>query len=175
MGFRKSFIFFLLFWLASVQLVAQTKVRGTVTDADTGEPLPFVNVSVKGTSVGVITDMEGAYFIETKVKADSIVFSYVGYHKEAFAVQENRFQEINIGMYSLSLQLEEVVILPGENPAHVLLRKIDENRSRNNPDRFETYQYEVYNKMEIDLSNIDDNFKESRLFNQFQFVFDYID
>ncbi|MFO7863311.1 MAG: DUF5686 family protein, partial [Salinivirgaceae bacterium] len=138
-------------------------------------PLPFVNVSIKGTSVGVITDMEGKYFIETKVKADSVVFSYVGYHKEVFEIQQNRYQEVNTTMAPLSLQLEEVVILPGENPAHVLLRKIDQNRSRNNPDRFETYQYEVYNKMEIDLSNVDDNFKESRLFNQFQFVFDYVD
>ncbi len=171
---------FLVIWsLITLLFIAgafgQTKVRGLVKDAETGEPLPFVNVSYKGTTVGVITDFNGKYFLETKKPVDSLVFSYVGYQREAYSVQPNTFQIINTSLQSSSVQLAEVVVLPGENPAHVLLRKIDNNRERNNIERYKTYSYEVYNKMEIDISNVDENFKKNRLFNQFQFVFDYVD
>ena len=47
---------------ASANLSAQTKVRGTVTDAETGEPLPFANVVFPGTTVGTITDPDGNYY-----------------------------------------------------------------------------------------------------------------
>lgn len=171
----KHLTLLLLIVLFSISLFSQTKVRGVVKDIETGEPLPFVNVSFKGTTVGVITDFKGQYFIQTKQPVDSLVFSYVGYDQEKYRVQRNSFQTINTSMSPSSVQLQEIVVLPGENPAHVLLRKIDENRNRNNIERYETYSYEVYNKMEIDLSNVDENFQDNRLFNQFQFVFDYVD
>ncbi|PLX15103.1 MAG: hypothetical protein C0599_17385 [Salinivirgaceae bacterium] len=158
-----------------MSLFSQTKVRGVVKDLNSGEPLPFVNVSFKGTTVGVITDFNGKYFIQTKQPVDSLIFSYVGYDKESYKVQKNSFQIINTSLNPSSVQLQEIVVLPGENPAHKFLRKIDANRNRNNIERYETYSYEVYNKMEIDLSNIDEKFKKNVLFNQFQFVFDYVD
>jgi len=171
----KQFIPFLLLILLSMSLFSQTKVRGVVKDLNSGEPLPFVNVSFKGTTVGVITDFNGKYFIQTKQPVDSLIFSYVGYDKESYKVQKNSFQIINTSLNPSSVQLQEIVVLPGENPAHKFLRKIDANRNRNNIERYETYSYEVYNKMEIDLSNIDEKFKKNVLFNQFQFVFDYVD
>jgi hypothetical protein len=171
----KHFTALILLLIFTLTSFAQTKVRGVVKDMDTGEPLPFVNVSFKGTTVGVITDFNGKYFIQTKQPIDSIIFSYVGYNKESYKIQQNSFQIINTSLKASSVQLQEIVVLPGENPAHVLLRKIDKNRNRNNIERYDTYSYEVYNKMEIDISNIDEKFKDNRLFNQFQFVFDYVD
>ncbi|ALO15120.1 TonB-linked outer membrane protein, SusC/RagA family [Salinivirga cyanobacteriivorans] len=168
-------ILFILVLLFFQNATGQTKVRGMVKDAETGEPLPFVNVSFKGTTVGVITDFNGKYFLETKKPVDSVVFSYVGYQRESFSIQSNTFQIINTSLQPSSVQLQEVVVVPGENPAHVLLRKIDKNRKRNNIERYDTYSYEVYNKMEIDISNVDENFRKNRLFKQFQFVFDYVD
>lgn len=175
MQIARIFFVFLLVFCAVYTTSAQTKIRGVVVDSETSEPLPFVNVSFKGTTIGVITDFNGKFFIETKNPSDSLEFSYVGYEKHTYPVQKGRFQIINTQMAPLSFTLQEIVVVPGENPAHVLLRKIIENKDRNNVERYETYKYEVYNKMEIDLSNIDENFKDNRLFNQFQFIFDYID
>ncbi|HKK59116.1 MAG TPA: DUF5686 family protein [Salinivirga sp.] len=172
---KSLIILFILALLFFQNATGQTKVRGMVKDAETGEPLPFVNVSFKETTVGVITDFNGKYFLETKKTVDSVVFSYVGYQRESFSVQPNTFQIINTSLQPSSVQLQEVVVVPGENPAHVLLRKIDKNRKRNNIERYDTYSYEVYNKMEIDISNVDENFRKNRLFKQFQFVFDYVD
>jgi len=172
---KSLIILFILALLFFQNATGQTKVRGMVKDAETGEPLPFVNVSFKETTVGVITDFNGKYFLETKKTVDSVVFSYVGYQRESFSIQSNTFQIINTSLQPSSVQLQEVVVVPGENPAHVLLRKIDKNRKRNNIERYDTYSYEVYNKMEIDISNVDENFRKNRLFKQFQFVFDYVD
>ncbi|TYP99643.1 outer membrane receptor protein involved in Fe transport [Tenacibaculum adriaticum] len=55
-------------------------VTGTVTDKEmSGEPLPFANVFIKGTSIGGTTDMDGKYTISVPAGNHTIVFSFVGY------------------------------------------------------------------------------------------------
>ena len=54
------------------------RVTGTVTDADTGEPLIGVSVAIQGTTRGVITDLDGLYTLETRGDA-VLVFGYLGY------------------------------------------------------------------------------------------------
>ena len=54
----------------------QIEVRGTVTDAQTGEPLPGVNIVVEGTTTGTTTDMDGNYSFEVPSDA-TLVFSFV--------------------------------------------------------------------------------------------------
>ncbi len=59
---KKIWLVFVLFCLACVLAPAQTtRVRGTVTDAETGEPIPFVGVYFDGTTIGISTDLEGHY------------------------------------------------------------------------------------------------------------------
>lgn len=62
----------------------QKTIKGTVVDA-TGEPLIGVNVSVKGTTIGIITDIDGNYTLEVPSKS-TIVFSYIGYQTQEVAV-----------------------------------------------------------------------------------------
>jgi TonB-linked SusC/RagA family outer membrane protein len=57
----------------------QIKITGTVTDAQTGEPLPGVNIIVEGTTIGVTSDIEGKFTIDLPNAEASLVFSYVGY------------------------------------------------------------------------------------------------
>lgn len=68
----------LLFVLCTTVVFAQQKpIKGTVVDA-TGEPLIGVNVSVKGTTIGTITDVDGKYSLEVPAKG-TLVFSFIGY------------------------------------------------------------------------------------------------
>ncbi|MCK5078772.1 MAG: carboxypeptidase-like regulatory domain-containing protein, partial [Bacteroidales bacterium] len=63
-----------------MQVNAQvTKIMGTVTNAVTGEPIPFVNIFFEGTTIGATSDFEGEYAIETFSPGDSLTASYVGY------------------------------------------------------------------------------------------------
>ena len=68
-----------MFSLASAAYAQSTMLRGKVTDASTGEPLIGVNIIVKGTVNGTITDMDGDYSINLQDEGATLVFSSVGY------------------------------------------------------------------------------------------------
>lgn len=158
--------------LASGQL---TKIMGSVTDSATAQPLPFVNIVFKGTSIGVTTDFEGNYSFETKTPGDSLIASFIGYKKQIKPVEKGKFQYIDFVLASEKFELETVVITAGENPAEILLKKIIENKKRNDPDQYDAYEYEAYNKIQIDVNNISEKFKKRRIFRQFDFIFDNVD
>jgi len=152
-----------------------TKIMGTVKDSITGEPLPFVNIAFKGKNIGTTTDFNGNYMIETRYAGDTLVASYVGYHASERFVVRNQFQTINFALFQTNIELSEVVILPGENPAHGILRNIIANKHKHNKEKFDAYEYEVYSKIQFDINNIDEKFMERRVFRPFKFVFDNID
>lgn len=159
-----------------MQLSAQvTRIRGTVVDDESGEPMPFVNVAVKGTQIGTITSVDGTFFIETRMRVDTLEVSYLGYRPFETALKNGAYQELNIRLEPDNIVMDEIVVHPGENPAFRILREINDNKARNNPMRQELYTYEVYNKMELDVNNITDEYRNQKIFKQFQFVFDYVD
>jgi TonB-linked SusC/RagA family outer membrane protein len=87
----------------------ETKVvTGTVTDANTNEPLPGVSIQVKGTTSGASTDIDGKYSINVK-PTDVLIFSYVGYLNEE--VQVGNQTEINMQLVLDIIGLEEVVVI----------------------------------------------------------------
>lgn len=173
--FYTIIIFFLLIINPFVSHAQVTKIRGKVIDSDTKENLPFVNISFKNSSIGTITNTDGEFFIETRTPTDSIFISYVGYYSQTFAIQKNKYQEFQISLSQKITELDEIVILPTENPAHIILRKIIANKHIHNPKKLDSYSYELYNKVEIDINNVDDEFKRNRLFREFQFIFEYVD
>jgi TonB-linked SusC/RagA family outer membrane protein len=84
------------------------KISGTVTD-QSGEPLPGVNVVVKGTSIGIITDVDGKYHITVSNSAAVLQFSFVGYITQEVAV--NGQVLINVILAEDMQQLEGVVVM----------------------------------------------------------------
>lgn len=91
------------FW----SMAQQTFVSGKVIDDMTQEPLPGVNVSLKGTTQGTITDIEGNYRVEAS-SDDVLVFSYIGYLPEE--VQVGAQTTINVSLIEDILSLGEVVV-----------------------------------------------------------------
>jgi TonB-linked SusC/RagA family outer membrane protein len=88
---------------------AQTKtVKGTVKDTS-GEPLIGVNVLVKGTTNGVITDIDGNYTVLNVKNSDALVFSYVGYIDEEARIGAHN--TIDITLREDATALEEVVVV----------------------------------------------------------------
>ncbi len=81
-------------------------VRGTVKDSN-GEPLIGVNVLVKGSITGVITDLNGSFSLKAK-KGEVLVISYTGYTSLEIKVQDN--QHLNITLKEYLTELGEVVV-----------------------------------------------------------------
>ncbi len=166
----------LLFVCLPLYLLAQkTIVRGKVTDAETGETLPFVNLVFKDSKVGTSSDLDGNFYLETYYPTDSLVASFIGYTPLSQRVREDKDQTINFQMKTGGVALEEVVIKYQGNPAHPILARVKRNKAANNREKFDSYSYEVYNKVEFDLNNITEEFKNKKLFKNFQFIFDYTD
>lgn len=166
---------FLFSGFSQVVFAQSTKIRGRIIDSKTKQPLPFVNIAFKGTTIGTTSDFDGVYFLETRTPSDSLHISFVGYKEQVFKIQKANFQTLNVELESEAFNLQEITVIPGENPAHILLRKIIAKKEKNNPARFDSYEYESYTKMEMDLNNIKDDFREKKIMKQFQFVFDYVD
>lgn len=175
-NYKLSFALFIIIFLQSTILTAQnTKIRGKITDKETKEAIPFVNVLLQGTTAGTVTDFNGDYFIETKAVADSVVFSCLGYNSVTLPIVKHSFQTINIELDLQDVQLNEVIVLPGENPAHVLLKKVIAKKEVNNPKNVSSYSFECYNKLQFDINNFDERYRKNKLMNKLQFVFDYVD
>lgn len=161
--------------LSNFTIAQVTKIRGKVVDAETKEPIPFVNVAFNQSTIGTSTDFNGDYFLETNAASDTLLFSSVGYTTVRRPVNRGHFQTIDLELQSSSFDLGEIEIIAGENPAIILLNKIIENKENNDPDNIDVYECEVYSKIEIDVNNIDDEFRNQKALKQLQFVFDYVD
>ena len=152
-----------------------TKVSGKVRDVLTNEPLPFASVIFKGTTIGASTDMSGNYSIEISKKADSILVQALGYISVTMPVQHGKTQVINFSLQLKQFELQAVEIVSGENPADIIIRNVIDNRDNNNRENISAYQYEVYNKLEFDISNISEKFMKKKVFKPIAFVFKNID
>ncbi|MDF1546899.1 MAG: TonB-dependent receptor [Bacteroidales bacterium] len=106
---RKLVIFFSVICLFFSQMANSQTVTGIVTGADDAQPIPGVNISVKGTSLGTITDFNGHYTIETSNESAVLVFSFVGYKTIEKAVGSQT--KIDVILETDSKGLEEVVVV----------------------------------------------------------------
>ncbi|WP_197739885.1 SusC/RagA family TonB-linked outer membrane protein [Pedobacter sp. BS3] len=89
----------------------QLQISGTVTDNKTGEPLPGVSVTIKGTNTGTSTDKDGRYSLTiTNVSDDAVlIFSYIGY--KILEVPVNNRGQINVMLEADQKALNEVVVV----------------------------------------------------------------
>ena len=95
--------------LITVHSYAQNRnISGTVTDASDSGPIPGVNVKLKGTSVGVSTDVNGKYTLPAK-KGDILVFSAISYASQEIRVGD--VSTVNVQLKSAVANLEEVVVI----------------------------------------------------------------
>ncbi len=104
----KKSILFLLAALCSTYMLAQTKVTGTVTSADDGQPIPFCNLQVKGTSTGEYTDENGKYSII--VPQDGVlIFSTIGFVAQEIPVSGRAV--INVALKTDAIALDETIVV----------------------------------------------------------------
>src|SRR5699024_9316602 len=75
---------------------AQSTVSGTVTESETGNTLPGVNILVKNTTVGTTTDSGGNYSLTVPSPKDTLVFSYIGYATQEIAVNGRSTINVNL-------------------------------------------------------------------------------
>jgi TonB-linked SusC/RagA family outer membrane protein len=92
-----------------LNLIQQGIVTGKITDATTGEAMPGVNIQVKGTSLGTITNNSGEYSISVPDLNATLVFSFIGYRSQEVFLGGRTI--LNIALENEMLGLDEVVVI----------------------------------------------------------------
>jgi TonB-dependent starch-binding outer membrane protein SusC len=87
----------------------QITVAGMITDASTGEPLPGVNIIIRGTSTGVVSGINGEFQIDVASSNDILEFSYVGYAPQQRSVGDQR--TINVQLARDLTALDEIQVI----------------------------------------------------------------
>lgn len=134
-----------------------------IQDESSKEPIPFVKVFPNHGNP-FHADLDGAFQVDSTVV--SVGLKYLGYEDTVIALDE--IMEGIILFAPRTQLIEEVVVTPGENPAHRIIEKAIENRKKNHPLSDDAFSYKSYSKFIFDinreaLDNIPENTKDSSL------------
>lgn len=175
----KRLLFLIVLCLGVVKLSAQ--ISGVVTDSETGDPIPYLNVYYDGKGVGTITDIDGKYSIAAHAGWNKLTFSMVGYGTEVRDVSA-KTKTLNVKMKP-DLVLDEVVVKPKKekysrknNPAVEMMKKVIAAKKLNDLGVNDFYHYNKYQKITFSLNNITtDSLRESNLFKKYPFFRDQVE
>ena len=110
---------FLGFFVLSVS-AQPFEITGIITDSETKEPLPFVNIVINNSNHGGISDINGKFSLKSNSEIYFLRVSYVGYFSDTILLNKGQ-TFVELEMRKNAVELNEVVILPGENPAHRII------------------------------------------------------
>ena len=190
---KKYFIQFLLSFTIyhlpfTIVFAQQQSISGKIIDKKTKEPLAFVTILANNNLQGSISDIDGKFFITNSNKITLLRFSYVGYEQLSITITDSIFNLKNliISLTKKSIQLKEVVIESGENPAHRIIKLVTENKDKNNPEKIKSFSYTSYNKFIVtpkidtalnvkknitDSLNLDTNYRNASKIAEKQHIF----
>ncbi|AXT55304.1 DUF3520 domain-containing protein [Aquimarina sp. AD1] len=100
--------FMLLLFTVGITMGQELTITGTVTDTSNNDPIPGVNITIKGTNKGAQTDFDGRYSIQTNI-GNILTFSFIGYETEEVKIKQDS-SIVNVAMSISPAQLEEVVV-----------------------------------------------------------------
>lgn len=170
MGFP---VFCIVFTLATTVSAQSFKnISGKITDAETGEPLPYVTVFVKlpdHATKAISTDFSGLYhLIIPHPLTDSIYASYVGYLPAKKILPKAHTVTIDFQMKADNQLLNMVTVTPKSyiNPAWPIMEKVVKHKDENNLENLKSYQYESYGRLILSVTNISDKMKQRKVMKQ---------
>ncbi len=100
-------------------MFGQTSITGTVTDSNTGEALPGVNIRVVGTSIGNSTDFDGKFSLNVGEDTPfNIEFTFVGYQTQIIEIDADK-EELEIALVENATSLDEVVVSASRTPESI--------------------------------------------------------
>jgi hypothetical protein len=144
----KILLFLILLVACGLRLEAQPayRISGKVIDAETREPLAFVNIVQTGTKTGISTDIDGKFVLQSSRPIDAIMLTYVGYFPLQYSIPYGEGENLKISLQRKTIDLNEVIILPTINPAHRIIDSVLANRYQNDPEQLKSFSYTSYEK-----------------------------
>ncbi|MBR1785934.1 MAG: carboxypeptidase-like regulatory domain-containing protein [Paludibacteraceae bacterium] len=136
-------------------LFSETIVVGTVIDAFSGSPIESANVYFKNSNTGCATNSEGVFMVRCELqKKSKLIVSAVGYKKETFIIEPGQQVGIQVELTEEPIPIAEIIVNDDENPALPLLRKVRENRIKNDITLRQEMRYLLNENKELYVSEI---------------------
>lgn len=150
----KALLIICKLFLLSIALNAQSYViKGQVADVRSNEKMAFVNIVVNEGRFGGTTDIDGKFSITSREPVHKLKLSFVGYNSlEITPPYGTDF--LSLVMEPQIHHLSEVVVHPGENPAHRIINLALKFADSNDPQKMTAYRYMAYDKL---LFTVDTN------------------
>ncbi|NDW09768.1 DUF5686 and carboxypeptidase-like regulatory domain-containing protein [Dysgonomonas sp. 520] len=152
----------LLLVIQSYSFSQTTTVQGVVKDSITGNIIEFAIVRFDDSAVGNISDEKGKFKISNNSKKNQVVVSLMGYKTWTKTVPIGKTTTLEVLLQPSEYQLDEVVIRPGKekyskknNPAVELIKKVIENKERNNIRNQDYYQTDEYDRLIFAFNKVD--------------------
>ncbi len=136
----------LLFLTLSFQVSAQKPVSFSLADFETHEPVPFVNIQYGNLQQGTMSDINGRFELPFNLAFSHIRISCLGYKTAIIQVLQLKDNQV-IYLEPVNIELSQVNVFPGKNPALSVMEKVYAQRDLNNPDKTSDYSCIIYHKM----------------------------
>lgn len=142
----------------------QTMLQGRVTDSQTGDPVPYVNIVVKNSLNGTTTDTLGIYQMKYPNSTDTLIFSAIGYYPVEKVIPRTILSSLSVQLKPETIDISEIEVVPDDHPMRNLFRNIQNNKRKNNPAKYEKYSYRKYTKWEYQINHVSDKIINSKAF-----------
>ena len=179
---KRLSVFFLLILTCLVVATAQTQhISGTITDAETGDSIPFASVVYKGHNVAVVSDINGHYSI-ARHQGWNITFSAVGYKSRIVQIGPKTKARLNIKLKTDRQQLAEVTVKAKRghysrknNPAVELMKRVVAAKQKTDLSLNDFYQYNKYEKITLSLNDLKPEQLEQGTFKKHPWLLDQVE
>lgn len=184
---HKTLLLFLVLLLPQIAAGqnAVTGVQGRVRDAETNEPIPFVQIVFDGTTVGAETDMDGRFSISNSQGYTNLTFRMMGYETQKLKLERGKTKKrVTVKMVprGRTLHAVEITAKKGKNkysrknnPAVELVKKVIAHKEANRVEAVPRYRRDVYERLSMSLDDFNPDFENKRLWRKLNFLEKYID
>jgi hypothetical protein len=147
---KNIFLISIIVVLANSLLFSQNYfVRGKAKEKESGLLLGFTNIRVANSTTGTSANKNGEYEIRLPAGSYKLIASFIGYKSDTVLINLNRdLNEVDFNLKQTNVDLPEVIVLPGENPALEIIRKAVE-RKKEREEEIKNYEFKAYTKAVI--------------------------
>lgn len=170
---------------------AQVKIQGKVIDSETLKPIPYADIRLPELKVSATSNSDGTFYIESTGNTNQLSVSKTGFETANYILEnkidynyvaqlfvaEEETEEDNgtVDLQTAVVSAKKKRLKKKENPAYAILREVWKRKKKNGLKSIPHYQYDEYEKLEFDISNVDSTFMKRKIFKGMEFVFEKVD
>jgi hypothetical protein len=181
MSINNSKYYYFSFFLFFTGLVcAQNSANGKILEAKTNKEISGVDIFINDSEKPTLTTTTGNFSIQSDSIIYKLKFLRKNYALESVDITAENANNLFVKLSQEKVEsIQEVVIHnekpkyknKKENPAYAIMQEVWKRKRNNGLDKFDTYTYKEYEKIQFDANNLDSTFMKRKIFNKLDFIY----